>query len=156
VKGKDGNRNDEPDDSLKRNVNRNVAVFIFFLFLSFGLWYINSLGKEAETEIKYPFRYINLPRDREISEVTPLRLVCSMKGPGYTLLKLRMSGDRPPVMIDLSKISYKHLPEGRNNDYFIVTSALLKSFTVQIRSGCEIIGIKPDTLTFSLTRASSK
>jgi hypothetical protein len=156
VKDKDGNRNGNPDQSQPGKRNREVVVFIFFLFLSFGLWYINSLGKEAEADIWYPFRYVNIPKDRAIADITPSRLIFSLKGPGYTLLKLRMSGDRPPVTIDLAKVSYKRLPDGRNNDYFINTSALLKSLTVQIRTGCEIIAIKPDTLFFNMNRTGSK
>ena len=48
-------------------------VFAFFLFLSFGLWYINSLGKEVEADIKYPVKYINIPKDRTIAEETPVK-----------------------------------------------------------------------------------
>ena len=45
-------------------INRDVVVFAFFLFLSFGFWYLNSLGKEMEADIKYPVKYINIPKDR--------------------------------------------------------------------------------------------
>jgi hypothetical protein len=137
-------------------LNRDVAVFTFFLFLSFGLWYINSLGKEAEADIRYPFRYINIPKDRELTGDEPAKLNFSLRGPGYTILKLKVTGNKAPVLIDLSKVSYRRAPEGRNTDYYIVTSGLQKSFTVQIRSGCEIISIKPDTLFFSLSRPLAK
>jgi hypothetical protein len=36
--------------------------------------------------------------------------------------------------------------------YYIVTSGLLKNLNVQIRSGCEITSVKPDTLFFSLDK----
>jgi hypothetical protein len=63
-----------------------------------------------------------------------------------------VSGTKPPVLIDLSKITYKRVPESKSFDYFIVTSGLVKSLTVQIRSGCEIILIKPDTLFFIMNK----
>ena len=47
-------------------INRDVVVFAFFLFLSFGFWYLNSLGKEIEADIRYPVKYINIPKDRVI------------------------------------------------------------------------------------------
>jgi hypothetical protein len=156
VKEKHGNRNDEPDGSKVRNINREIAVFIFFLCLSFGLWYINSLGKEAEADIRYPFRYSNVPKERTITGISPEKLVFSLKGPGYTLLKLKLPGDKPPVTIDLSKVTYKRVQDGRSGEYFITTSALLKSLTVQIRSGCEIISIKPDTLFFIMNRQGNR
>jgi len=156
MKGRDG--------ILKRNltkkevssINRDVVVFIFFLLLSFCLWYINSMGKEMEADIRYPVKFINLPKERVITEEAPSRLNFSLKGPGYSVLKLKVSGTKSPVLIDLSKVSYKRVPESKKSDYFIVTSGLIKSMTVQIRSGCEIISVKPDTLFFIMNKEVAK
>jgi hypothetical protein len=145
-------------NSAKRELNtikRDIVVFTFFLFLSFGFWYINSLGKEVESEIKYPVKYINLPKERTIDE-TSLKLNLYIKGPGYSVLKLRVSGNRAPVQVDLTKVNYKRVPESKNADYFILTSALLKSFTVQIRSGCEVVAIRPDTLFFTFNKTGAR
>jgi hypothetical protein len=136
-------------------VNRDIVVFTFFLFLSFGLWYINSLGKEIEADIKYPVMYVNLPRERVIADV-PEKLNLYLKGPGYSVLKLRISGNKAPLQVDLSKISYRRVPESKNADYFIVTSGLIKSFTVQIRAGCEVTAIKPDTLFFTFNKVTPR
>jgi hypothetical protein len=152
VKGSDGKRSELTKKEVS-TINSDVVVFTFFLFLSFGLWYINSLGKEAEADIKYPVKFINIPRERTIGEEVPSKLSFSLKGPGYTVLKLKVSGKKPPVLIDLSKVSYRRVPDSKAYDYFIVSSGLVKSLTVQIRSGCEIIAIKPDTLFFSLKKA---
>lgn len=156
MNGSDGIPGRKPAKKKVRAINRDVVVFTFFLFLSFGLWYINSLGKETEGDVKYPLKYINIPKDRVLSDANPDKVNFSLKGPGYSVLKLKLSGTRPPVMIDLSKVSYKRVPESKSSDYFIITSGLAKSLTVQIRSGCEIITIKPDTLFFKLTRESTK
>jgi hypothetical protein len=96
--------------------------------------------------MKYPVKHINIPKERVLAEEIPARLNFSYKGPGYSVLKLKVSGNKPPVLIDLSKVSYRRVPESKNPDYFIVTSGLIKSLTVQTRSGCEIIAIKPDRL----------
>jgi hypothetical protein len=152
VKGSDGIRRKIPARKEASAINRDVVVFAFFLFLSFGLWYVNSLGKEMEADIKYSLKYINVPKDRVLDDESPDRLSFSLKGPGYSVLKLKVSGKKPAVLIDLSKVSYKRVPESKNPDYYIVASGLIKSLTVQIRSGCEIISIKPDTLFFSLNK----
>jgi hypothetical protein len=136
-------------------VNRDIVVFIFFLFLSFGLWYVNSLGKEVEADIKYPVTYINLPKDRVI-EAIPEKLNLDLKGPGYSVLKLRLSGKKPPLQVDLSKVSYRRVQESKNADYYIVTSGLIKRFTVQMRTGCEVTAIKPDTLYFTFNKATAR
>jgi hypothetical protein len=155
VKQRDGILNRKFTKREASVVNRDIVVFTFFLFLSFGLWYINSLGKEVEGDIKYPVKYLNLPKERVI-ENEPEKLNLYLKGPGYSVLKLRLSGNKAPLQIDLSKISYKRVPESKAADYFIVTSGLLKSFTVQVRAGCEVIAIKPDTLFFTFIKATAR
>jgi hypothetical protein len=127
-------------------INRDVVVFVFFLLLSFTLWYLNALGKDIEADIRLPVRFINLPKGRILSENSPDRISLSVKGPGYSILKLKFPGKKTPVTIDLSKVTYRRVPESRDPDYYILTSGLVKSFTVQLRSGCDVISIKPDTL----------
>lgn len=134
-------------------INRDVLVFTFFLFLSFGLWYINSLGKEVEADLRYAVEYVNVPDNKIITEEVPVRVILSLKGPGYSMLKLKVSGDRPPLQVDLSKVSYKRNQKGDGSNYYIVTSGLAKSLTVQMRSGCEVIAIRPDTLFFAFSKA---
>ena len=135
-----------------RVIKRDGVVFIFFLFLSFIFWYLNSLGKEIESGVGYPVKYTNLPKESLISEEPPCRLNLFLKGPGYSILKLKVSGKRTPLEIDISKVSYKRVPGSKTLNYFIVTSGLARSFSVQLRSVCEIISIKPDTLFFTLEK----
>lgn len=135
----------------KNVITREPVVFAFFLLISFVFWYLNSLGKEIEGEIRYPVNFINLPRQKVVAE-NPVKVNFYLKGPGYSILKLKMAGKKPPVAIDISKVNYKRVPESKDPDYYIVTSGLIKSFTVQMRSGCEITAIKPDTLFFTIEK----
>ncbi len=137
-------------------INRDVAVFTFFLFLSFVFWYLNSLENETEAEVKYHVKYSNLPKDRVIAGKPPVLLNIYLKGKGSSLLKLKFSGNRAPVAIDISKVNYRRVQGSRELDYYIVSSGLIKSLTVQLRSGCEITSIKPDTLFFTLEKGTDK
>ncbi len=139
-----------------RVINRDVVVFTFFLFISFVLWYLNFLGKENETGLKYPVKYVNLPEERIIVEERPVSLNFFLKGTGYSILKLKLSGIKTPVLIDISKVSYKRVPGSKTLNYYIVTSGLTKSLSVQLRSRCEITSIKPDTLFFTLDKLVTK
>jgi hypothetical protein len=156
VKGKHGIHNENLTKKDVSVINRDVVVFAFFLFLSFILWYLNSLGKEIETDIRYPVTYINIPRGKVIVEEPPVKLNIFLKGPGYSIMKLKVTGKRSPVVIDISKVNYMRVPGSRSLNYYIVTSGLTKSLTVQLRSGCEITSIKPDTLFFDLQKVIEK
>jgi hypothetical protein len=154
VKGEEGTRTESPAKG-SRVIKKDVAVFAFFLFLSFVFWYINSLGKEMEAGIKYQVKYINLPKERVVNEGQSPELSLYLKGPGYSILKLKFSGNKAPLIIDISKVNYKRLSTDKNLNYYIVTSGLSRSLQVQMRSGCEITSIKPDTLFFRLVRTTS-
>jgi hypothetical protein len=156
VKGKHGMQMGNLTKKGASVINRDVVVFAFFLFLSFVFWYLNFLGKEIEADIRYSITYINLPKERVLIEEPPVKLNLNLKGPGYSVLKLKVSGNRMPVKIDISKVNYKRVPGSLDLNYYIVTSGLTKSLKVQLRSGCEITSIKPDTLFFKLDKVVSK
>jgi len=156
VKGKNGIRSENLTKKGVSLINRDVAVFAFFLFLSFIFWYLNSLGKEIEAGIYYPLRYSNIPKEKTIVAQQNMKLNLFLKGPGYSILKLKLSGKKIPVIIDISKVNYKRVPGSKDLDYYIITSGLSKSLTVQLRSGCEITSIKPDTLFFTLEKLTAR
>jgi hypothetical protein len=153
-------RKDETGTKLMKrgagSINRDLVVFAFFLFLSFVFWYLNSLGKDIEAGIKYPVEFTNLPKEKMISDDPRTRLTLYLKGTGSSILKLRISDKKTPVQIDISKVNYRRVSGSRNPDYFIVTSSLAKSLAVQLRAGCEITSIKPDTLFFTLQKKAAK
>jgi hypothetical protein len=125
---------------------KDVVVFAFFLFLSFIFWYLNSLRKDIEIDLRYPVSFINPPKDRIIVTELPSKLTLNLKGPGYSIIKLKISGNRSPVIIDFSKVSFKKMPDAVQLKYFIVSSGLIQNFKKQLSSDFQIVSIKPDTL----------
>jgi hypothetical protein len=150
VSGDNGIRSENLVIKGARVIKRDIAVFAFFLFLSFIFWYLNSLGKEIEAGIDYQVKFTNLPKERVIADNKPSHLNLFLKGPGYSILKLKISGNKAPVIIDISKVNYRRAQGDKALNYYIVTSGLTKSLNIQMRSGCEITSIKPDTLFFTL------
>ncbi len=149
---KDETRNGNHPGKRVRFLDRNIVIFAFFLVLSFVFWYLNSLGKDIEADIKYPVSYINIPGNKILSGGAPSRLNLFLKGSGYSILRLKISGTSKPVSVDFSRISYRRLQNSKPNDYFIVSSGLVQSFNTQLKSACKITSVKPDTLFFSLTQ----
>jgi len=131
------------------SLKANIALFAVFLFLSFVFWYLNSLGKAIQSDIKYPVRFVNIPKNRELAENNPARLNLFLQGTGFSMLKLKISGNREPAFIDLSKVPYKSVRNNKTTDYYLVTSGLVQNLNAQLRPECRITSIKPDTLFFS-------
>jgi hypothetical protein len=145
----------QPAKMEASTAKRDIIVFLFFLFLSSCFWYINYLGKEMETDIKLPLKYTNLPENKVITADRPERLDLSIKGPGYYILRLKISGKSQPVLINLSNVTYRRVPDA-SHSYMILTSGLLKSLNMQMRSGCQVLSVKPDTVFFSLNNQTSR
>jgi hypothetical protein len=136
----------------KKGVNspkRDIAVFIFFLILAFGFWYLNSLRKEFELDLKYPVRYVNPPKGRNLAGDLPPRLTINLKGSGYSIIKLKISAGRSPLVIDFSKITYKRVPNSKATSYYVLSNGLLANFSRQLSSEFQIISVKPDTIFVS-------
>jgi hypothetical protein len=146
VKGKIGIWSKKLTEKGVSSFKRDIVVFAFFLLLSFIFWYLNSLRKDIETDIRYPVRYINPPEGRVIANELPPKLTLNVKGPGYSIIKLKISGNRAPVIIDFSKITCKRIPDTGQSEYFIVSSGLIQNFKKQLKPDFQIISIKPDTL----------
>jgi len=135
----------------ERLLNRELPVFAFFLLLSFIFWYLNELSKELQGTINYPVRYINPPKDRIVIGELPDKLEMDLRGPGYSILKVKLSGSRAPMVVDFSKLSPRRLP-GAMPHYYLVTSGLISSFSKQMHADFEILSIHPDTLFFGYDR----
>jgi hypothetical protein len=125
---------------------RDIAVFIFFLFLAFGFWYLNSLRKDFELDLKYPVRYVNPPKGRIVAGDLPPKLTINLKGSGFSIIRLRISQSRSPLVIDFSKITYKRVPNTKTADYYVLSSGLVPNFNRQLGSEFQIMSVKPDTI----------
>ncbi len=135
----------------ERFLNRELPVFAFFLLLSFVFWYLNELSKELQGTINYPVRYINPPKDRIVTGDLPGKLEMDLRGPGYSILKVKLSGSRAPVVIDFSKVAPRRIP-GQMPRYYLVTSGLISNFSKQLHADFDILAIHPDTLFFGYDR----
>jgi len=133
----------------------DILIFSVFLFLSFIFWYLNSLGKAIQSDIKYPVRFINVPKDRELAEA-PARLNLFLQGTGFSMLRLKISGSRDPAIVDLSKVPYKSVLNSKSSEYYLVTSGLVQNFNTQLKPECRITSIKPDTLFFSFKEVTEE
>lgn len=152
MKENDGIKSGKIIKKRANGTNRDVIVFAFFLLLSFIFWYLNSLGKDSESDIKCTVQFINLPKVKVIAADPLLKVNLYIKGPGYEILKLKISGKGSPFRIDISKVNYKRVQGSNSFNYYLLTSGLAKSMSTQLRSECEIISIKPDTLFFTLEK----
>ena len=140
----------------KKLFNRNVAVFTFFLLLSFIFWYINALSKNITATVNFPVRYTNFPENLALVNELPDKLSIEVQGPGYSVLKARISGNKTPLMIDVENSGLADRSEESDLEFFIYSYNLRESFIRQIRSDFEINSIIPDSIYFVFDKVIQK
>jgi len=125
-------------------LNQDVAALVFFLFLSFILWYLNSLKKEMESSVNYPVKYINLPDEMVKQGSFSSEITINLEGTGFSLLKLKSSFRKSPIIIDISSAGLNKIS---SSEYFLITESLVPVISKQLnRDGVKILSVKPDTV----------
>jgi len=155
VEKTDGIRPEKHIKKMSGTLRSDIMIFSVFFFLSFIFWYLNSLGKAIQSDIKYPVKFINVPKDRVLA-LAPTRLNLFLQGTGFSMLRLKISGNSDPAIIDLSKVPYKSVRNNKSTDFYLITSGLVQNFNVQLKPECRITSVKPDTLFFSFKETAGE
>jgi len=87
-------------------LSKDILSFLLFLALSAVFWFVHALGKEKETVINVPIRYIGVPVNVAITNSPPTEIQINIKDLGYRLLDYS-KGHIAPLTIDLSRTFYK-------------------------------------------------
>lgn len=140
----------------KKLFNRNLAVFTFFLLLSFFFWFINALSKNLTGSVNFPVRYTNFPEDLALVNELPDKLSLEVHGPGYSVLKARIGGNKTPLVIDVKNSGLSDWDDNSDLEFFIYSYNLRESFLRQIRSDFEINSVTPDSIYFVFDKVMRK
>jgi len=142
---------------LKEKIlNRDFAVFTFFLFLSAFLWYLNALSKDMTGRLVFPARYVSMSDNRALVNELPDKLTLTVSGPGYSILKNRLRANKPPLPVDLGRVNHKVTRDDSRYEFYILTYALREDFSKKLRDEFEIMTIDPDTIYFEFDRVAKK
>lgn len=87
-------------------LSKDILSFLLFLALSATFWFVNALGKDRETIISIPIRYIGVPQNVIITNSPPTEILLNVKDQG---LRLFSYSHKPltPLAIDLSRVFYQ-------------------------------------------------
>jgi YbbR domain-containing protein len=102
--------------------------------------------------LKFPVKYINLPKDKFVSNNLPDSLELELKASGFDIIHLRLQQHLEPIEIDAS--SYK--PHKGSDYYYITTNTKLDHITRQMHNGMKIMSVFPDTIFLNFSKKISK
>jgi len=128
--------------SIKQN--RDLLVFVIFLVLSTGLWFLNALRKEYTTTISYPVKYTDFPDDFILLGKPQSKLQLKIKSLGYSILPYHLGKILDPELLNVS--SFRRIKNGNKIGAHVPTRELIKDFSNKLSNGVDLIEIFPDTL----------
>ncbi len=128
--------------SIKQN--RDLLVFVIFLVLSTGLWFLNALRKEYTTTISYPVKYEEFPSDFILLGTPESKLQLKIKSLGYSILPYYLGKILDPELLNVS--SFRRIRNGNRDGSYIPTREMRKKFSNKLSNGIELLEVYPDTL----------
>lgn len=142
---------------FQNKIDRKVIIFLFFLLISTFFWLLNSLSKEYTSNIGFPVRYTNFPKNKVLVGDLPSKVDIRVKAYGFTLLKYKLKPSLPPVNFDLRSIIF-HQNSKQNNvpSYYILTRYEIDKIDKQLSNEINVVGISPDTIHFQFVDVIKK
>lgn len=99
----------QPFKSAKRKINvflhrqrwKETLIFLAFVFLSFGFWYLQSLQQDYEIERTIPIRYKNIPHEIAFTDTVPNKIKIHIRDKGSVLLNYSFGRTFNPIEINM-------------------------------------------------------
>lgn len=120
-------------------------IFAICLVIATILWFLNALSKNYTTQIAYPVKYINLPKNKFIINDPPSDLILRVNAHGFTLLRYKLHLTFYPVLLNISEIMEEtRIPSG--GYVTIRPGEVLEKITAQISNDLQILDVRPASL----------
>jgi hypothetical protein len=146
-----------PVNSVVRKINRffrrqqwkEVPVFLFFVLLSAGFWYLQSLQQEFEIEITVPVKYKNIPEGIILAGDHPPAVVAKIRDKGIVLINYSWLNTFNPVEINIKGLLKSEQP--------VVTAKTIEyALSKQLIASTTLLAFEPQSIHITYTELQTK
>jgi len=128
-------------------LSKDILSFLLFLALSSAFWFVNALGKERETSITIPIRYVGIPQNIAVTNSPPSEILLNVKDQGLRLFDYSREY-LTPITINLKRSFYE------KGEILITSDQLSAKIGKYIMPTTSILGIQPDSILIQYARLS--
>ncbi len=140
---------------VKLRQNENVTMFLIFLVISTGFWFLNALRKDYTTTLTYPVKLVNIPANKMLPSDFDDEIRVKVHTGGFVILRYRLSKAFLPLIFDVSQM--KTWEGAGFAGVFVPTKDVRNRIVGQLSQGMQLLEVEPDTLFVPLiTRTSRK
>jgi hypothetical protein len=134
--------------------DKRIVIFMIFVLLSAGFWFLNALRRDYISIIPYPVKFVNLPQNKILSGEVPEAIDLKVRGTGFSLLRYHFSNQLIPYAIDVSKM--RRLYDGSVKGAYLVTHDYTNRISGQLSNDIELLEMTPDTIYISFYNKTSR
>ena len=137
-------------DFLFSAVNKEFFVFLFFLAVSAGFWFMTVLNETTEKEIPVPVQLIGTPNNIVVTEPLPDTVRVVVRDKGFVLMSY-LHGD----FIKPLKFKFTTYARGNGKGY-VAGSEVQRLLGSMLYASSKIVSVKPEKLEFQFNFGVSK
>lgn len=137
---------------FKEKYQLRILFFLFFVFVSFILWFIRALNERYESEISYPVRYTQLPENKILAEKLPDNLLLKVEAPGLKILMRQLKFNINALRFNVE--SFSRSDTGKNSFYILTNQ--VKEYVEEDLEDIRILNISPDSIHFQFIDVVSR
>ncbi len=131
---------------LRSSRSRNIALFLFFLFVSYVFWLIQNLNDTIQRDFNIPLRITDVPADVRVISDIPKTVSVSVRDKGTSLLHVAYGGN-PRI-----SVKYSDLTSDELNDRMVISEQMLKSRVRELfSSSAQVVTAVPDSISLIVT-----
>lgn len=141
-------------DGVFGTKGHELLVFSFFLVVSFAFWLLQALNETLEREVKVRLALGNIPADVVIIDSLPPVINVTLQGKGLTLARQNIYGIFHPRQAEIDFAKYDSgNPDAEVRISLADTQRMIGRL---FSSSTRILSFRPDTLSFSYNRGTSR
>lgn len=137
-------------DFLFSAVNKEFFVFLFFLAVSAGFWFVIALNETTEKEIPVSVQLSGVPNNIVITEPLPDTIRVVVRDKGFVLMSY-LHGD----IIKPLTINFTTYARGNGKGY-VTAAEVQKMLNSMFYASSKIVTVKPEKLDFMFNYGMSK
>lgn len=144
--------------SAKRKINvflhrqrwKETLIFLAFVLLSFGFWYLQSLQQEYEIEKTIQIRYKNIPHEIAFTDTVPDEIKIRIKDKGSVLLNYSFGRMFTPIEINM-----KDMPVDQGA-IILERKDIESDIHKQLMTSTTLVGHEPAQINVTYTKRMEK
>ncbi len=137
-------------------LNRTIVTYLICVVIASILWFMNTFSQDYQTELSYPIKYINIPKDKYPVDKLPDCLQLNVQAKGFTLMGYRIKTSFQPITLNFA--TYEHLLQERSgiSEYILNTNDIKEKLGNQISPDIKLVSVYPEKIAFRFAPAQKK